>query len=115
MTHEIEATHTGLYLALSNHFNAIGGLNRVETLAELAKGYYAPAENGKDVICLLDKKTGDERTRMSLEHCDKVEIDNVLDAETELRCTTRGTVMKIDSMGKTFRDEGLAIPTLEIT
>lgn len=113
-THDIEATHSGLLAALSQHFTINGGLPDGLTLDDLKKGYYAHLENGKDIICLLDDKTGAQRTKMSLNHCDRVEIANVLDAETEIRCTTHGTVMKIDSMGSTFREEGLPIPTLEV-
>ena len=112
LTHEIDVCSDVILAALSQHYEATGGLTGPKTLANLRKGYYEHTENGKDIVCTLDTK--DEKTKIVLGHADSVEIQLPLDVTTEIEVVTHGRSMKIDSIMEEFLQADIALPALEV-
>lgn len=74
------------------------------------KGYYEV--DGKDIICLVDEK--EDKTRLSFDYADAIEIVNPNDVETVVKVTIGERVTTVDSIHVEFRGAGVNLPTGEV-
>ena len=111
ITHSVPHEVPALIAALSQHYQAKGGLPaHLKSLQALLKGYFAPLEDGKSLVCTEDTK--EKKTELRFEYADELEIVNCLDVNTDVRVTTKGRTAIVDSVAQEFSDEGVEMPQL---
>jgi hypothetical protein len=111
-THEVEPTVQALLAALSQHYQATGGLPAPKTLENLNAGYYCKDETGKSIVCTIDTK--EQKTKIVLDHVNEIDIENCLDVDTDVRVVTNGIAMQLGSIKSVFEGEGVNLPTLGV-